>query len=428
MNPPISKAIIEQSTLSKMGKLARLYLVWALGLLVFYLVSPTISYLIFWGVFPRFSITLVTGLLLAAALGFRLLLLVTGQLPFRGKQLILAYLLLLWISILQFIWFPTISAQIGSKDFFATIAFTFVGAWAMFLGGEALAYLAATQLSGFAWIALIVTYLSLAFTILDGVTRGLRLYGMFFFAFQDPISLEVYNYLALADSLAIAGLLLLGRPSGRAPYKSFIFYFITLCLLLFAYSRASLFLFLFVGFILLALKFWSRQKQHFLLALSCIGIAALTAFIVQPNLVERSRLVLERMSAPFTGNDPSLQSRLELFRQGLRSLRQYWLLGYFMNEAVEAQRGAYMHNWFSFWLAYGIGPFLLSVWLMFSLMVRSWRQRRKNHLALLAFCLLTFILLAIVFARSYIWPYFWLGLGFAATVLPVTKEKGRSHL
>jgi hypothetical protein len=434
MRPLISKAMIEQATFSKMDKPVQLYLMWALGLLVFYLVSPVISYLIFWGVLPRFKITLVSGMLLATTLGFRLLLLVTGQLPFRSRQLALAYLLLLWISILQYIWFPTISAQIGLEAFLATIAFTFVGAWVMFLGGEALAYLAATQLSGLAWTGLIVTYLSLAFTILNGVARGFRLYGMLLFAFRAPMSQELYNYLALADSLAITGLLLLGKPSGRVPYKSFIF-IITLFLLLFAYSRASLFFFVFTGFILLALKFWSRRKQQLLLALSCAGIAALTAFIVQPSLariegslVERSHLVLERISAPFTGSDPSLQARWELFWQGLRSLEQHWLLGYFMNEAVEAQRGVYMHNWLSFWLAYGIGPFLLSIWLMLSLIARSWHQRRKNHLALLAFCLLTFTLLAIVFARSYIWPYFWLGVGFAATVLPSAREKERLRL
>jgi hypothetical protein len=383
--------MIEQATFSKMDKPVQLYLMWALGLLVFYLVSPVISYLIFWGVLPRFKITLVSGMLLATTLGFRLLLLVTGQLPFHSRQLALAYLLLLWISILQYIWFPTISAQIGSEAFLATIAFTFVGAWVMFLGGEALVYLAATQLSGLAWTGLIVTYLSLAFTILNGVARGFRLYGMLLFAFRDPMSQELYNYLALADSLAITGLLLLGKPSGRVPY----IFIITLFLLLFAYSRASLFFFVFTGFILLALKFWSRRKQQLLLAISCAGIAALTAFIVQPNLariegslVEQSHLILERIGAPFTGSDPSVQARWELFWQGLRSLEQHWLLGYFMNEAVEGHRGAYMHNWLSFWLAYGIGPFLLSIWLMLSLIARSWYQRRKNHLALLAFLLI----------------------------------------
>jgi len=435
MRPVVSEAmVVGQATFLKTDKMVRLYLMWATGLLVFYLVSPTISYLIFWGVLPKFRIVLVLGIPLVTALSFRFLLLTTGQLPFRNRQLALSYLLALWISMLQCLWFPTISAQTSLEDFLATIAFTFVGAWVMLLGGEALAYLVATQLSGLGWTALIVTYLSLAFTILNGVARGFKLYGMFLFAFQDPVSREVYNYLALADSLAIAGLLLLGKPGWRAPYQGFIFYIVTLFLLFFAYSRASLFFFLFVGFILLVLKFWSRRKQQLLLALFCAGIASLTVFLAQPNLariggslVERGHLVLERMSAPFIGSDLSLQIRLELFRQGLRSLGQHWLLGYFMNEVVEAGRGAYMHNWLSFWLAYGIGPFLLSIWLMFSLMARSWHQRKKNHLALLAFCLLTFTLLVIVFARSYIWPYFWLGLGFTATVLHGNREKKRQQ-
>lgn len=121
-----------------------------------------------------------------------------------------------------------------------------------------------------------------------------------------------------------------------------------------------------------------------------------------------------------------MQSRLELLRQGFHLLEQHWLLGYFMGEVMEAGKGAYIHNWLSFWLAYGIGPFVLSIWLLLSLVVKSWCQRKGASLALIGFNLLVFALLAISLFRSYIWPYFWFSLSFAgASLLPSQRRISR---
>ncbi|MGB9521151.1 MAG: O-antigen ligase family protein [Anaerolineales bacterium] len=394
------------------------YLMYMITLLIFYLATPAFSYLIFWEELPQLQLSAIHGLFLAFAFGLRFLLLLTGQMPVRNGYLALGYLLLVWISVLQIIWFPTISTQVGLEVFASTIAFTFINAWLVWLGGEALAYLI-RQRRRLTWIALFVVYLGLVFVILDGIRRGFAFYGKPFFAFQNPVSLEVYNYLALADSLAIVGLLLLGISN-----RTFILYAVTLLLLLFAYSRTSFLLFLCVGLLLLSLRFRRRWKPQFILALLGIAIIALLAFIAYLVLVEAGvrilesiDLVLERMSILFTGSDPSMQSRLELLRQGLRLLEQHWLLGYFMGETVEAGKGAYIHNWLSFWLAYGIGPFVLSIWLLLSLIVKNWCQRKRNPLALIGFNLLVFVLLAVSFSRSYIWPYFWFGLSFGGAGL-----------
>jgi len=53
------------------------------------------------------------------------------------------------------------------------------------------------------------------------------------------------------------------------------------------------------------------------------------------------------------GVGQSLKARWDLLEQGLPSLGQHWLLGCFINEVVEARRGGYIHNWLSFWLAFG---------------------------------------------------------------------------
>lgn len=406
-------------------KLSSIYLGWALGLLSFYLASPVISYLVFWKTLPKFGITLVFGILLVITFGSRLLLLLTGQLTLRSSQHAMGYLLLIWISILQIVWFPTVQAQAGLEDFLTTVAFTFVGAWLAWLGAEALAYLTVKQRSRLIRLILFTTYLSLAFAILHGVVKGYTLYGIFLFAFQNPVSQEVYNYLALADSVSIVALLLF-TLSNKTLWQGFLLYTITLLLLLFAYSRASFLGFSLAGLIFLILRYRARYKQKFLWGGLAIVTIALIAYITWLTffetgggfIIEKSRLILERISTLFTGRDLSLQGRLELLRQNLPLLEQHWFLGHFMSEVVErGERGAYIHNWLSFWLAYGIGPFLLSLWMIFSLLIKGWRQRQKNYTSLLAFCLLIFVFLQVIIARSYIWPYFWLGLGFAATTL-----------
>ncbi len=424
-----ANAMYEWKTLSR---IARAYLLSMLGILTLYLASPTISYFIFWGNLPRFSLATIHGLLLMLALSLRLLLLLTGQLNFRSSQHAVGYALLIWVSILQFVWLPALQVQVSTEDLLATVALTFVGAWVVWLGAEALAYLVEKQRSRLSQCALLAAYLSLSLAILHGVFKGYRLYGILIFAFHDPVSRNVYNYLALADALSVVSLLLLGIPSGRTLRRSFFLYVITLFLLLFAYSRASFFGFAFAGIVLLSLRYWPQHKQKFLLGLLAAGTAALIAFISWPILhqmegswIEKGRLILERISTPFAGSDQSLQGRLELLGQTLHLLNQHWLLGHFMKEVVETGRGTYAHNWLSFWLAYGIGPFVLSLWLLLSLTARSWYQQRRNHVALLAFCLLAFVFLEILFARSYIWPYFWLGLGFAATVFSNKNRQRR---
>ncbi len=406
-------------------KMARVYLLYTLGLVILYLVLPAISYLIFWKTLPKFSLSMLCGLLLMPALILRPLLILTRQLPIRGRYLALGYLLLLWISVIQIIWFPTISAQVGIDVYLSTISFTFIGTWLAWLGGESLGYIIASR-PRLARIALFVAYLGLASVVVAGVSRGFTLYSRLLFAFQDPVSRDLYNYLALADSLAIVGILLLGITGKNRMYRSFILYALTSVFLLFAYSRASLLLFLFIGLLLVSARFWSMRKQPLSLGLlgllsAIIGWAILTG--IGQSSLEVINPFIERVTALFVGIDLSMLSRVELFRQGSLMLEQNWLIGYFLGEVVELGRGRYIHNWLSFWLAYGIGPFVLSVWIAFSLIVKTWRQRRKASLALARFSLLLFVLLAVGFARSYIWPYYWFGLGFAGTG-PFSTQRG----
>lgn len=411
----------------RLTKMAQSYVIWAAGLSFFYLIAPMMSYLIFWGFLPEMSLTLLFSAMLIPTFGWRILLLFTDQMRFRSQELTLGFLLLVWISLLQLLWYPTLSAQLGTNKVSSILAFTFIGTWILWLGGEGLAYLIA-QKQRLVQIAISAVWVGLVLIILEGVIRGFKLYGLLFFPFQDPVSREVYNYLALADSLAITSLLALSLARGHKLWRTLGLYFVTAVFLLFAYSRTSFFLFLIVGLTCLCLKFRARLKRQAFLVLLGTGTLILIIFLLQPALgydedfLRSTHLVLERISTPFTSGDPSLQQRGELLIRGLELLKEHWLIGYFMIEAVAIGKGAYIHNWLSFWLAYGIGPFLLCLWIMFSLMAKSWRMGKRVPLGLSAFSLLVFSFLAIVVARSYIWPYVWLALGFAGATLSYQRR------
>jgi len=414
--------------------MARYYLIWASGVLLLYLISPALSYLIFWGLLPKFSLTMVFSAFLVPTIFLRLLLLLTEQLSLRSRAFALSLVLLVWISVLQFLWYPAIADEVGSKQIFATFAFTLVAAWVTLLGGEAFAYLVALK-PRLVRMGILAAYASLGLVVFDGVLRGLRLHGLLLFAFQDPKSLEVYNYLALSDALAIVGLLILSTREGSGFYGRLVLYFSTAILLLFAFSRTSFLLFLLIGSAVCYL--WSRpERRHrplkFLVSVSVLGAAILVIWqavtLTGEDILERADVTLKRVTNLLSGEDMSFQMRGVLLKQGFVLLKEHWLLGHFMIEVLEIGRGAYVHNWLSFWLAYGIGPFLVSLWLMFSLLVRSWRMRKLTPLGLMAFSLLGFCFLAIALSRSYIWPYIWFALGFTATALSFPQGEGQTEL
>lgn len=396
--------------------LARIYLVWTAGLSLFYLASPVISYLVFWDVLPKISLTLFLSVALVLTFLIRLLLLLSDQLRFASKGLVLSFILLAWISILQLLWYPTVSTQLGQEDVLSTLALTLVVSWVLWFGGESLAFLLA---QGLRWKRMVeLAYLCLVCIVLYGLIKGFSMYEFLILALQKPFSGEFYNYyISLSDSLAITGLLLMGINQPNKFYQRAGIYAFTAILLLFTFSRATLILFLTAGLASLWVGSYTKYKQRYLLFLA-IGaillVLLLTNFFYKDVVYFKGIFyAIERVESIFAGTDLSFQRRMELLEEGVKGIRQHWLLGYFMNEAVELGKGAYIHNWLSFWVSYGIGPFLLSLWCIIMLLVKCWQMRRRSLLSLSAFGPLLFSCLAIIVARSYAWPYIWFAIGFA---------------
>jgi len=408
----------------------RCYLIWTCVVLFFYAVTPSISYLMFWKLIPTYSLSTILGVLLIPTVLSRVLLLLARQINFPGREFALTLLLLLWILILQLLWYPIVSRALGSKQVFSTLAFTIVATWIVFLGGEALAYLW-VQRPRLAQVGAFVAYTSLVLVVIDGVVRGFKYYGLLLFAFQNPTSGDIYNYLALGDSLAIVGLLLLSIQRKGSIWRCIGLYFVTILFLLFAYSRTSLLAFSVIGLTTIHAQFRvqsQKQRVKFLISSIVIGTILITLLVFfQPNknFFNYAHVTLDRVSSLFSGEDLSLQMRFVLLQHSVELLPKHWLLGRFLIEAFDIGWGAYVHNWLSFWLAYGIGPFLLSVGVVFLLLLKSWRIRNRGSAGAAAFGILGYCVLAIAFARSYIWPFIWFALGFTGT-LPALMDKQRA--
>lgn len=409
-------------------RLARSYGSWAAGLACLFLAVPAIGYFIFLEVLPRFELGLLLGLLTVIAFASRCALALTGLFPLRTSLLGLAYVLLAWVSVLQIVWLPSLLTEVDRTPVMGTVGATLAGAWLLLLGGEALAFVLLHRPAiARRWI--FAVWLVLTSTILVGTLRAFHLHGQLFFLFQNPFTKELYNYLALADSLALVALLLVGTAMHRRYVVAIALSIGTAVLLFVTYSRASLLVFLLVAPVILWNRARGRWRHRLVLAFAAALALILFAAVWDPGTDVLGRLhgslarLVERYQAPFVGADASHQARVAFQEQGLVNLGRHWLLGSFMAEAVEAGPGSYMHNWLSFWVAYGIGPFALSIWLAVSAVARSWRCRRDALLGSSRLAVLLFTLLSVALFRSYVWPFVWFGMGFVAGSLPpLTRE------
>ena len=399
----------------KLPGVAQIYLVLAASVSLFYLATPIISYLIFWEILPKIKLTFVLVGFLVPILASRFLLLISERLRFSTKESLWSFILLLWISALQALWYPVISTQIPPEDVLSTLALTLIVPWVLWLGGESLGFLFTQKERVF---GILIPYLSLAGVLVYGMMLGFRMYGFIMVGLQRPASGEFYNYyIPLGDSVAITGLLLMNGIKSNRFYNRLGIYILTAILLLFSFSRTSFLLFVVIGFVSLWIGSNVKQRRQLLLAFLGTGVITLIMLLAGTDIFQTSNYLvggyylLGRVMDVFVGADSSAQRRAELLKIGVENLRHYWMLGHFMAETVEVGKGAYIHNWLSFWVAYGIGPFLLSLWCILAILIKTWQRR-----SLSAFSLMAFTVLAIVVARSYTWPYIWFAIGFGSNV------------
>jgi len=189
-------------------------------------------------------------------------------------------------------------------------------------------------------------------------------------------------------------------------------------LLLLTRSRTSLLAFLSVWAVRGALS-WAlpaRFRLGYLVRAGMVASLAILLFLLRGSFLgqEFAQEALSRYQGIVSLEDDSVRTRVQLVAEFPQLVLRYGLVGRFMYEVREKGKGMYVHSVLSYWLEYGVLIFLLVLTL---LGLAFYRVINCGHPASpLAFNLLVFVTLSILFSRSYLWPYPWFALGFASAL------------
>ncbi|MGB9614847.1 MAG: hypothetical protein ACPL3B_05065 [Fervidobacterium sp.] len=341
---------------------------------------------------------------------------------FRGEKLskgeVLLWILILWIAVLHFIWFPIISAQVGVTEFLKNSVGTLLLTLLMLLIGFEFGRNYCKLITNVRYnkITLLVTIFFVCVIFL-GVFLGEKNQGIFVLYFKNYQSDFEYNYQSIGDSFAILSLFALLQINNL--YLETFVYVTSLIALFFSFSRTSFLLYTFFGGIFLVFDYKKSSKglkKIFgrLTFLMLVASLVVLLVILSKNNSGQIQLVFRRMLLSFT-SPSAWQARVEIFQKNLRVLADSWIFGEYMAEYIEFGPGGYVHNWLSFLVAYGIGPFFVFLVLTLMMLKKSLDifvlYKQSFPLILFGFCLS-----AIIISRSYLWPYIWLSLGLTSTI------------
>ena len=204
-------------------------------------------------------------------------------------------------------------------------------------------------------------------------------------------------YLMLADCFAVLSIFMLIYN------KKFDLLIILLSsLALFAlWSRASLY-----SFLIIIILYMFKEHRLKTLLLLLLGIYFLDSFLMFKE--DRMFVII------FGGFDTSQSIREKFFHMGLNEIKMVWPFGNFMGDVNSnyGRVGTYIHSYLSFLRQFGLIPFLaLSVLVItcYFKIIRLWLFNGNRNINFL-FYFTTFILVEILFARSYLHSFLWMGL------------------
>ena len=204
-------------------------------------------------------------------------------------------------------------------------------------------------------------------------------------------------YLMLGDCFAVLSIFALMY---NKKYDLFII-LLSIVALFALWSRASLYSFVAIS-ILYMIK---EHKIKFLLSL--IGLLLLLDYLFLFKDDRMLRII-------FGGFDASQSIRQKFLLSGLNELRMVWPFGHFMGDvnSTYGHLGTYIHNYLSLMRQFGVIPFLIFIILIISYYFKlfiSWIKMDNQHINFL-FYFTSFVLIEILFARSYLHPFIWMSL------------------
>lgn len=366
-----------------------------------FMTIPVIQYFQFLQILPHFNITILY------ILGLALLLLAFGTEWLRGEHRFTTWAGALAAGTLglivaqQLLWWPEFSRVGAAGVFQENTALTAFLPVALLLTGLGAARHAPSTRVVSAGAGLYV----LAAVV--GVITNFQETGLTVIKFVDYSSGVKFNYLNLADSCAILFIVLLNRLKSRpAPYL--ISFTLGVATLLSTFSRTSLMIFILVALLQIVRM---RTLRHWGLLLIGLWAGVILAFFSAIQESENYSRVSSLLNSPET--DTSFVGRADISAERFAKLADHLWLGQYMAEWWDSgTRGGYIHNVLSYLDSYGVVAFLVLCVTLVSVLFQAQRQPPERREVF------WYALLAVLFARSYIWPYIWLAVGMGVGLSP----------
>lgn len=261
-------------------------------------------------------------------------------------------------------------------------------------------------------------YLVLSFSIL-----GILLY----YTLSGGVE-RIQNVLQISDTLAFIGIIVIYKK------KNISLFIITVLLLLMLKSFTSIVFFITIISVGVVYNLAKRNRK-IKIRITRIFISITTIVMIGSTLLIANKktnylshvlnLVIVRFENVIHGNDLSLIARKELSNIGLQVLRDNYFLGEFLYEIrIFNSFGHYMHNFLSFWIEFGMIPFLITIILiikMLSFFIKMTIKEKEKYFSYLLAS--TFVVATITFSRSYIYTTIWSCIGlYSALLLEESKR------
>jgi len=195
-------------------------------------------------------------------------------------------------------------------------------------------------------------------------------------------------------------------------------------------SRATLVFFIVSALIVLTIKILPLSIKEKLVFVAVL-IILLYISIINIGLVELPAQYSETHRFRFNLygilNDQSYIERGILLGTGLRELEEHWFLGRYMSEVIEGRPGTYIHNWLSFWSAFGLVPFLFFIFMIIFVMYRIsilFINDLNSPIKEFLFLCSIFMIMSICFARAYTYHFIW----FILSAVPMISHRFERNL
>lgn len=242
------------------------------------------------------------------------------------------------------------------------------------------------------------------------------------------------SYLLVGDTLAILSIIILCMLK-KIKYKYLVLVNTTYLLYVVA-SRTSFYFYCIIIIIFLVKEFvlGSIYKKIFIINVVSIVISVAVYSYFQGGSFYSFISENNRMTVLVTdvSLDASYLGRKGQFEEGINDIKEFWLTGRLFREVERTgNSGTYMHNILSYWVEYGLIPFLLLLYQSVIYIYKNfinYFKHPENYIIEMVFFTSMYMIVSILISRSYTYPYIWFTIAASARLNDVIKCENRKGM